>query len=168
MRNAMLVSALLAAIPAMAAGNPACDAPEFRQFDFWVGDWDLSWTTAGRPQKGRNTVTSILNGCVVAESFRSGPPADFDGISHSTWDREARQWRQTWVDNTGAYLDFTGGWEDGKMVLSRDAEKDGKRIRQRMVFHEIGKDALKWNWESSGDAGRTWKVLWQIDYARRK
>jgi hypothetical protein len=168
MGKVLLAAALAAAIPALAAGTPACDAPEFRQFDFWVGDWDLTWTSDGKLMKGRNTITSILGGCVIAENFASGPPENLDGISHSTWDREAKQWKQTWVDNTGAYLDFTGGWQDGKMVLSREAVVKGRRSRQRMVFYAIGKDALKWNWEGSADEGRTWKVLWAIDYARRK
>jgi hypothetical protein len=168
MKRFLLAAALCAAPLVVAAGNPTCDAPEFRQFDFWVGDWDLSWTTDGKPQKGRNTITRILDGCVVSEAFRSGPPENFDGTSVSTWDRDTRQWRQAWVDNTGAWLEFTGGWEDGKMVLAREAVKDGKRTRQRMVFHAIGKDRLKWNWEASADDGRTWKVLWQIDYARRQ
>lgn len=168
MGKMLLAAALLAAIPAFAAGNPTCDAPEFRQFDFWVGDWDLAWKEGDKPKKGRNTITGILNGCAIAENFRSGAPENFDGLSHSTWDRDAKQWKQSWVDNTGAWLDFTGGWQDGKMVLGREAEKDGKRWRQRMVFHAIGKDALKWNWERSDDQGRTWKVLWEIDYTRRK
>jgi len=168
MKILFMTAALLACLPAFGAGNPPCDAPEFRQFDFWVGDWDLSWTTDGKLQQGRNTITRILDGCVVAESFRSGPPENLDGISHSTWDREAKLWRQAWLDNTGAYLDFTGGWQDGKMVLGREAVKEGRRYRQRMVFHAIARDSLKWNWESSADDGKTWKVLWAIDYTRRK
>jgi hypothetical protein len=168
MKTLLFAAALLAAPVAYAAGNPTCDAPEFRQFDFWVGDWDLAWTEEGKPLKGRNTVTRILGGCVIAESFASGPPENFDGMSHSTWDRETKRWKQAWVDNTGAWLDFTGGWEDGKMVLAREAVKDGRRFSQRMVFYAIGKDSLKWNWERSGDEGRTWTVQWQIDYTRRK
>jgi hypothetical protein len=36
-----------------------------------------------------------------------------------------------------------------------------------MVWHNIGKDSLDWNWERSDDGGRTWKALWKTHYARR-
>ena len=46
-------------------------------------------------------------------------------MSVSTFDARAQQWKQTWVDNQGGYLDFTGGWQDDRMILQRDAERDG-------------------------------------------
>jgi hypothetical protein len=77
------------------------------------------------------------------------------------------KWLQTWVDNSGGYLDFEGGWADGRMVLSRRAERDGKTFLQRMVFYNISDHALDWNWERSDDGGATWNPLWVIHYTRR-
>lgn len=71
------------------------------------------------------------------------------------------------VDNSGSYLDFTGGFTDGKMILSRAFQKDGKRIQQRMVYFDITPDSFKWNWERSLDEGKTWEAMWKIDYTRR-
>jgi hypothetical protein len=139
----------------------ACDYPEAHQFDFWLGEWQLSWADTG---SGTNTVQRILNGCVIQESF-SGE--GFEGISMSTFDLNTETWKQTWVDNSGGYLDFSGSWQNDRMILQRAVQRDGVGILQRMVWYNISTDTLDWNWEASRDGGRTWDVLWKIDYTRR-
>src|SRR5205085_11883872 len=46
--------------------RPKCDAPEYRQFDFWVGDWDV---TAGGQRAGTNLVTLEEGGCLIHEHW---------------------------------------------------------------------------------------------------
>jgi len=72
------------------------------------------------------------------------------------------------VDNNGTYLDFTGKFEDGKMILTREAIVRGETCKQRMVWYEIQANKFEWNWERSDDSGNTWRVLWQIYYMRKK
>ena len=136
------------------------DAQPDTQFDFWLGDWDVAW---GEDEKGTNRVERILDGKIIQEKF-SAP--DLQGMSVSSYDPERNLWCQTWVDNNGTYLDFTGTFGDGKMVLSRDAIVRGEACRQRMVWYDIRGDTLEWNWERSDDGGHTWRVLWQIHYRR--
>jgi hypothetical protein len=165
-----LVLGALGAVPpagsADAASPPApCSTPEGRQFDFWLGTWDLTWEGG----TGTNVITSELGGCVIEENF-DGRDAEGKGLvgrSVSVYSPARGRWLQTWVDNSGGYLDFEGEWADGKMVLNRQAERDGKTFLQRMVFHNITDHALEWNWERSDDGGATWKPLWVIHYARR-
>jgi hypothetical protein len=45
--------------------------------------------------------------------------------------------------------------------------RDGQRFLQRMVFDDVKADSLRWRWQRSDDAGRTWKTLWEIGYQRR-
>ena len=132
------------------------------QFDFWLGEWECSWSEGGR---GSNRVERILDGKIIQENFEGG---DMRGISVSAWDPERRLWCQTWVDSNGTYLDFTGGFRDKQMVLSRDAIVRGEFCKQRMVWYNIEADEFDWNWERSDDKGETWKVLWQIKYRRKK
>ena len=68
---------------------------------------------------------------------------------------------------TGAFLHFTGRFDDGKMVLVRDAVVRGEACKQRMVWYDIEESQFNWNWERSDDGGQTWRVLWQIHYTRR-
>ena len=154
---------------AQTAPTHGCDSPESRQFDFWVGDWELSYKGAdGTVLESRNKITKILDGCVLLEQFAGAPGTKLNGHSVSTFDRNAKRWKQTWVDNTASYLDFTGGLADGKMVLMRDAERQGKKFMQRMVWQDIRADAFKWLWQRSDDGGATWSTQWEIDYRRAK
>lgn len=131
------------------------------QFDFWHGEWDASWGDNG---KGINRVEMILNGKVVQENFTA---PDLVGMSVSCYDPERKLWCQTWVDNTGSYLDFTGKFEDGKMILVRDALINGQACKQRMIWYNIEPNQFDWNWECSDDDGKTWQVKWKIKYTRK-
>ncbi|HSG45685.1 MAG TPA: hypothetical protein VLA72_21290 [Anaerolineales bacterium] len=137
------------------------DQPE-KQFDFWLGEWDCTWGDDGR---ATNHVLRIMNNRIIQENFSS---KDLQGMSVSSYDRERGVWCQTWVDNSGSYLDFTGKFEDGKMILIRDAIVRGEKCKQRMVWHNIETDQFDWTWERSDDYGKTWNALWEIKYKRKK
>ncbi|HXE76407.1 MAG TPA: DUF1579 family protein [Candidatus Xenobia bacterium] len=153
-------------------GSSACEhAPEFRQFDFWVGEWELTWpgseTSGGKAGRGRNRIERALGDCVIVERFDGTPAMRLQGMSVSTFNRRTGKWQQTWVDNFGSYLDFAGEFKDGRMVLVREAvAPDGKHFLQRMVWKNIQPDSLDWSWERSDDGGQSWRVLWPIHYQR--
>ena len=168
MKIAPCAAAALIAATGAHAQTYGCDSPESRQLDFWLGEWELSYVEDGKPGKSRNRVSKILDGCAVLEEFSGAPGTRLDGRSFSTYDRLTKRWKQTWVDNTAGYLDFAGGLEGGRMVLSREMRRDGKAIGQRMVFQDIQRDSLKWLWQRSEDGGATWTTQWEIDYRRLK
>lgn len=167
MRLALL--ALIAPVLALAQQPPqyGCDSPESRQLDFWVGEWELSYRSGDEVASSRNRITKVLDGCAILEEFNGPPGTPLVGRSYSVFDRATRQWKQTWVDNTASYLDFTGGLlPDGRMHFAREAGPAGKRFRQRMVWDQVKADSLKWLWQRSDDEGATWKTTWEIDYRR--
>jgi len=168
MRSLVAAVLLLAAALAASAQSPVarCASPESHQLDFWVGEWNLAYMQDGKAATSRNRITKTLDGCAILEEFDGAPGNPLVGRSMSMYDARAKLWKQVWVDNSGAWLDFTGGLEDGRMVFARDAERDGRRFRQRMVFDDVTRDALTWRWQRSDDAGRTWKTLWEIAYRR--
>jgi hypothetical protein len=131
------------------------------QFDFWLGEWNVTW---GEDGNGTNHIERILDGKIIQENFTA---PDLHGMSVSSFDPERGLWCQTWVDNNGTYLDFTGKFEDAKMILSRDAIIKGQACKQRMVWYDIRENQLEWNWERSDDNGKSWRVLWQIHYTRK-
>ncbi len=158
---------------AQAPKSAPCSAPEFRQFDFWVGDWTLSWpaskSTGMKAGHGTNSIKAALDDCVVMENFDGTPSIPLQGKSVSTFNLRKQKWQQTWVDNEGSYLDFVGEFSDGQMIFTREATaRDGKQFLQRMVWKNITPDALDWSWERSDDGGKTWKVLWPIHYVRKQ
>ena len=133
---------------------------ENHEFDFWIGTCDLTW---GEGVHGTNRIESILDGAVVQENFEGD---GLIGMSVSVFSKEDSRWHQTWVDNSGSYLDFVGEFMDGNMILSRNRVAEGKPVKQRMVWYDIKPNHFQWNWERSDDGGITWRVLWNIQYQR--
>ena len=70
-----------------------CSAAAYRQFDFWLGQWDI--TEAGAPA-GTNVVEPLLGGCAIRENYLD-PDGGSVGTSLNSYDADTRQWRQTWV-----------------------------------------------------------------------
>ena len=167
----VLLVAGVCAAPAQVKVQSPCASPEFRQFDFWVGQWELSWpasaATERKPGSGTNRIERALDDCVIVEHFTGTPGMELRGMSVSTFNRRKGKWQQTWVDNSGGYLDFVGEFKDGQMILVREAV-DGKnrKFLQRMVWKNIKPDSLDWSWERSDDGGQNWKVMWPIHYQR--
>ena len=166
---------VLVSMPAFAEQKPQpvapCSAPQQKQFDFWLGTWDLTWPGEKQNETGHgtNTIGRILDDCVVHESFSGGDTMHLRGNSVSSFDVRSGKWKQTWVDNEGGYLDFVGEFNGSQMILSREATReDGSTVKQRMVWKNIRADELDWGWESSKDGGKTWQVLWPIHYKRKK
>jgi len=163
-RIAAVLATSLAGTALAQAPAPGCTSGESKRLDFWVGDWEATHSGG----KSRNRISKILDGCVILEEFRGMPGTNLDGMSVSTFDPATKRWRQAWVDNTGAYLDFTAATVDGNFAFERTTEKDGKRIRQRMVFRDVKPDSFTWDWQRSDDDGANWKTTWQIAYQRAK
>jgi hypothetical protein len=164
MHRSLVLTGLIAALALIpTTTTPAAPPAGVRQFDFWIGAWDLSWEGGS----GTNTITRELDGAVVMENFAAVQGSPLKGISVSVFNTGTGKWHQTWVDNQGGYLDFTGGMEGDQMVLSRRANVQGRDVVQRMVWYNITADALDWKWERSDDDGKTWTVAWKIHYTRR-
>lgn len=180
MRRLLLPLAVLLACGCAARSapvDPPCATPEAREFDFWLGDWDLAGRMRVRPgvdewreTRSTNSIRSIMNGCVTLERFENRTPGAWAGMSVSSWNPHTRQWQQTWVDDQGGYITLAGAFADGRMILITPARAlpSGDTAVNRMVFHDITGDRLQWDWEVSRDGGRNWEGMWTITYRRRK
>jgi hypothetical protein len=150
---ALLASPVAAAQAPKAPSPPPCTSPEHRQFDFWVGDWSVN-----RPDgklAGTNRVDVILGGCVVHESWRSANGKSV-GQSFNIYAQDGK-WHQTWVDNSGALLQLTGGLVDGRMVMSqRMTRPDGTSILHEISWEKLEGGKVKQHWRVSRDEGKTW------------
>jgi hypothetical protein len=132
--------------------------------DFWLGTWAVSWAGGGH---GTNTIRRALDDRVIEETFdASDASSSLKGRSLSVRDAADGRWRQTWVDSTGAYLDFVGVEVDGRISFQREATTGTGTVLQRMVWLDVTTDAFRWQWQRSADGGVTWDVVWEIDYRR--
>ncbi|MGI9608678.1 MAG: DUF1579 family protein [Acidimicrobiia bacterium] len=149
-----------------------CADPGFLEFDFWLGEWELSWPAeqtggeSGDRSGGSNVIDRLFGTCVVRESFATADDS-YRGRSLSVYDLESGTWRQTWVDSSGGYLLFAGAWDGQTMELRTDEviREDVPTI-SRMVFRDIEADSLAWDWQSSIDGGQSWSDVWTISYRR--
>jgi hypothetical protein len=144
--------------------------PDSSSMDFWVGDWALIWDDGdGKTGQGTNRIERVLGGMVIQENFeaKQGKIAGYVGKSWSVYNKRTGEWKQTWVDNQGAYLDFEYQQDGEKKMFARSfIGPAGKTVQQRMVFRDIQENSFTWDWESSTDLGETWKLQWQIKYVR--
>ncbi len=168
----MLLAALLAPLgvttPTAAAQTaptpPRCDTPEFRQFDFWVGDWNV--TSGGQPV-GTNRVTLEEDECVVHEHWTGSKGGT--GQSFNYYDRVDRRWHQMWVSNTGNVLDLAGTFAGGTLTFGGERRQpDGTTLRHRLSFHLNADGSVRQFWEMSSDGGATWSVAFDGLYRKKQ
>ena len=158
---------LAAATPSAQTPAPAprtdCSAPEHRQFDFWMGSWDV--TVQGKPA-GTNRIESDLKGCVLVEHWTAARGGR--GTSLNFYDRDTRRWHQTWMDDQGNALRLTGALRDGRMVLESTPQRqaDGTTVVQRITWSREADGSVRQMWEQSADT-KTWTTLFDGRYARR-
>ncbi|HZX29061.1 MAG TPA: hypothetical protein VFF16_18445 [Telluria sp.] len=138
------------------APKPACGGPEHRQFDFWVGRWDV-FNPAGK-KVGESWIEPFANGCGIEEHWQS--TNGVSGRSLNMYDASDRQWHQAWVDSSGSRLLLDGALVDGKMVLAR-----GQRDRVTWSVNPDG--SVRQHWEASKDGGATWATSFDGGYVKR-
>jgi hypothetical protein len=140
----------------------ACSGAEFRQFDFWLGDWDTYEMTDPSKIVARNRVTSILGGCVLREVYEQND--GLRGESYSLWDASRGQWHQSWVTNRGALLLLDGNLADGRMVLTGiERQPEGKSSLLRGVWWVEGPN-VRTKAERSTDGGKTWAPVFDMEF----
>ena len=126
--------------------HPCADAAH-RQFDFWVGDWDVQ-----NPQGqkvGQSKVSKINNDCVLLEEW-SSLLGDV-GKSFNVYDEPNRRWRQTYVDGKGVQTDYAGAFTGGSLPFLADEGKarmtftpQGRNVRQHLETRPDTKEDTPW------------------------
>jgi hypothetical protein len=168
----LFVVAVAPAAPAIAADEPRpapppCTTAEHRQFDFWLGDWEVR--DPDGKVVGRNRLASLHKGCVMSESWTGS--GGFTGSSLNAYDGDRGKWHQTWADSGGGLLLLEGGWGDGRMVLTGESTGAGKPAEvtvNRIAWQPLADGRVRQLWEASTDKGRTWTVVFDGYYTRMK
>jgi hypothetical protein len=150
-------------IAAAAQTPPApCSAAESRQFDFWVGDWDVF--TANGKLAGTNRIETIY-GCALHESWKS---AGVQGQSLNVYDADRGVWHQTWIDSTGSLLVIEGKFGGGAMTMSDvtlPGKKDAKAVNE-ITWTPQPDGSVRQHWRVSADGGKTWSTSFDGKYVR--
>ncbi len=144
---------------------PPCQTPEHRQFDFWIGSWNV-FNPQGQ-QVGSSSIETGNGGCSIHESY-SNAAGTYTGNSYNIYDQSRGIWHQTWVDNGGLLLMIEGGLQDSSMVLEGETtDPQGNSVLNRITWTPMVADTVRQVWESSTDSGSTWTLLFDGRYVRR-
>lgn len=148
-----------------AGARPCRDSQAYRQLDFWVGEWEV-FGPKGKAV-GASSVQLILGDCVVFENWTGA--AGYTGKSFNVYDARTRKWKQTWVDDRGGMLEFTGEFKDGAMRYTGESvAQDGKPLMDRLTFFPLSEGRVRQLWEQSADKGKTWNTVFDGTYVRKK
>lgn len=163
--NAYLLVFLLATASSsfgQTGAQPACTSAEYRQFDFWLGEWEVRGA-AGK-LAGMNRVTRAFGGCALHEQYDTG--RGYSGGSFNIYDAGRKKWHQSWVDSSGTLLQLDGGLVDGKMVLEGETTAaNGARTRHRITWTPNSDGSVRQLWESTNPAGE-WAVAFDGKYTK--
>src|SRR5262245_6018842 len=94
----------------LGAAAHGCSGTPYRQFDFWLGRWDVF---TGTTLAGTNEVKSRVDGCVVEENWTSAGLGR--GRSLNAYDAATGTWSQFWVGSGGCQFSvilIEGGFAD--------------------------------------------------------
>ena len=146
---------------------PACAGAEHRQFDFWVGSWDVDPT--GKPgQVAHSLIEKLYDGCAIRENWMPfGRPG---GGSLNNYVTKDGRWHQTWVDSSNSRVLFAGGLVNGKMVLTgfwAGVNGPGQDGLVRMTYTPNADGSVRQLGEVSTDHGLTWGPSFDFTYRKR-
>ncbi|WP_102797623.1 hypothetical protein [Bowmanella denitrificans] len=157
----ILLSLLIFVSPMLYAN---CNSPEFDQFDFWLGQWQV---TANGKIAGTNQIKQDLNNCVLHEHYQT--PSGYEGRSLNIYDANQQRWHQTWVDNQGLLLQLDGRWNGQQMQLDGyTLTNNGEKHLHRISWTPNMDGSVRQHWQVSKDAGKTWSSLFDGHYQKRQ
>jgi tetratricopeptide (TPR) repeat protein len=143
-----------------------CDQPEFHQFDFWLGDWDV-FSASGGPRQGTSHIAAEMGGCVVWENWTSASSSYF-GKSYNTYNNNLHRWEQYWVDNAAGVIFFHGNLNNGVMDYWTDdiVQPDGHKLQRHLQFIPMAAGKIRQFSQASLDGGKTWNTEYDFLYTR--
>ena len=141
-----------------------CAKGTFRQFDFWVGEWEVR--DAGGNIAGENRISKEENGCAIVEHWKSAKGGT--GQSLNYFDPAANRWKQEWI-GLGIVLHMEGGVRNGAMIMEGPLQyiSQNRVTRLRGIWMPLADGRVRQQFEESTDDGKTWLPWFDGYYTRR-
>ena len=144
-----------------------CRGDAYRQFDFWLGEWDVARSVAGAAE-ARSSIQRMLRGCAIQETYSTD--SGYTGESINWYDPERSLWRQTWIDNTGLVLELSGGLdEQERMVLQGPARttSEASQVEDRLTWQRREDGQIEQHWEQRAPGESDWRRVFTGYYRAR-
>ena len=124
-----------------------CDTEEYKQFDFWLGNWNV-FDINGK-LIGKNNIIKVPNACAIQENWDSNTGPSL-GTSYNFYNSTTKKWHQVWIDNSGFSLFLKGNYTNNKMILSSEIQEtpNGKFYNR-----------ITWTKNSDGSVTQVWDYM---------
>jgi hypothetical protein len=149
-----------------------------RDFDFWMGRWNVH-NTFLRERLARSNewdefeamsvARLLLDGLGNEDEFRTDYRGGFVAMSFRFFDPETRLWSIYWADSRrpgrldppvfGSFSGDTGVFKGTDTIA-------GRPILVRFVWSGMTKPTPRWEQAFSDDGGKTWETNWVMEFTR--
>lgn len=144
--------------------RPCMYSTEARQFDFWVGEWDV--LNPQGQKAGTSSIQQVAEGCAIYENWKA--TAGGTGKSLNFYDPNAKKWYQYWIGPNGMPVRYAGVFQDGAMRYETEpAVINGKPSQGRLTFFHLDANTVRQLAEQTTDEGKTWAVQYDFKYVRK-
>lgn len=147
--------------------QPAPLPAESRQFDFWVGEWEVF--NHQNKKAGDSKIEKILNDAVILENWTGN--SGYVGKSFNHFHKEKGKWIQYWVDQNSDPILFEGSYDETQKAMvffSYDHAKDKENpYIRRLTFYNLDPNTVRQFSQQSSDEGKTWNVEYDFTYKRK-
>ena len=151
------------AAPSGPAPTPCVNDRERHNFDFWIGEWDV--TTKGGSPAGHSVIQSVSGGCALLENWTGLNGGN--GKSLNAYNPLIRQWQQFWIGQDGGVTEFRSSELDGASLVFFVKDDANKSAISRLRFTPVDSATVRQHSESTKDGGKTWKTHYDLYYHRK-
>lgn len=155
--------------PKSPAAPPEPQAME-RQFDFWLGDWEVEskrahalgvWRSEGQ---AKAEIRTALNGRVIVEQWTGQAALEARGFSLRTYDAQQARWEilSNWPSGKpGGFSMMVGNFDGPRGEFLPPVDEP----QTRFEFSKIQPNSCQWEQSVIGANGR-WKPDWMMNFVR--
>jgi hypothetical protein len=145
--------------------TPCEQDARFREFDFWVGEWEVHDTNG--TLVGENSIRREERGCVLTENWSGAKGST--GMSINYLDKVTDEWVQSWHAAGGYQIIIRGGLTDEGMLLSGTIHyiANGRTAPFRGLWTPMPDGRVRQYFEQSNDDGATWEPWFEGFYSRK-
>lgn len=162
----LLLAALVVPVIAAAAeqgASPCTDGshPEYRQADFWIGNWDVASATR---HVSTVTILKAVNGCAFSEVW-STERGDSSGLI--TYSPSTHKWDYLFVTPSGVVIRLADGVASGSdFKFNQAVPVDGKT--HHWSLSRLPDGTLRELSVGSSDGGTTWTTDYDFKWTKKK
>lgn len=145
--------------------RPCMYSAEAKQFDFWIGEWDV-FNLQGQ-KVGTSIIQQISAGCGILENWRDA--FGNEGKSINFYDANTQKWYQYWIGAAGGPQRYSGVYRDGALRYEGEpVTASGRVTLSRLTFFNLDANTVRQFAEQSADEGKTWTVTYDLKYVRKR